>query len=226
MKYLIKGEMQLNRAYPASDLLKYILYWWRGRKHFGSEKDRLDHLIAESSEFENRQEAVKLLVMLNVMDFNVTLWEKTILDKYFQVEQMARPYNQAINANSLDKKHDENAKNMKNFDWSSMFGASKNYSNAENPNDKIITKISTKNKHQFKRKNKKVSKEQPELSKSMKSAYQQLIGIHEEEKVQNLSKIEEQQEQKELPSPVKNDGRRVVRQLEEIEEDASFDDYE
>jgi hypothetical protein len=50
------------------------------------------------------------------MDFNVTLVEKIILGKYFQVEQIASPYNLAINGNRFDKKYDENLENLKNFE--------------------------------------------------------------------------------------------------------------
>jgi hypothetical protein len=230
MKYLRKSEMsqmQVSRAYPASDLLKYIFYWRRNRNHSGSEKDRLDHLIAESREFENRQEVAKLLVALNVMDFNVTLVEKIILGKYFQVERIASPYNLAINGNRLDWKYDEKLENLKNFDWSSMLAISKNSSianlkNSESPNDKSSSNISANNYNSEKR-SKKASKKQSKLEISIKNGSQQPIRIHEEEKVQNVSNIEEQLK---LPSLSKSDNRREERQHEESEEDASFDDYE
>jgi hypothetical protein len=165
--------------------------------------------------------------MMGVMDFKVKLVEKAILKKYYRVNEMARPYNLALIQTSK-KKHEENATNFKNIAQSNMIEVAKNFSNADLKNveelkDNFTSNISAKNIHHFERGSKRVTKEQSEFVKFIKNEYQQPIGIKEEEKVQNLSNIVEQQE---VPFLTKYNDRRAARLQEEIEDDASFGDYE
>jgi hypothetical protein len=109
-----------------------------------------------------------------------------------------------------------------------------NLKNSESPNNKSSSNIFANNYNSEKR-SKKASKKHSKLEISMKNWSQQPIRIHEEEKAQNVSNIEEQLK---LPSLSKSNNRREKRQHEESEEgqegeeregseeDASFDDYE